>query len=455
MLRTTPFRTAPADRLAPHVDEFVEYLDTRFRAFGREQCREIVHEAFANANVWRSCPETASDDELRAWFRRVLHNDAIDVTRHVARRRQAATEIPIENVSFTSPDPLSRRNGAINLDASRVAAAGEDRGLSDVAERDERARELAMIEAGLAAADPETARLLRARLDEQTPAQINLREGWSRRMYEYRITAAHRRLASLIAQMESDSHCSGVRALLRQRSDELLAPATKQAIDEHVFDCLACRAFRLSVRDRARRRIAALFPWPVPGFVLRFLGREVPVAETAAGAGAGGGLLAAGLFSGGQLAAIACSGVVAAAGCIGLVTFTRSPEPTRSATISSRPSAPTAAAAPPAASVGTRPATGATIAGQQQRTHAAQQRAERRAKERAAARERARARAARRASRSGGEGEFGPQPGAPAPRPTPPAAAAAAPTPAPTPTPTPAPAPEPPSSSNFQNEFTP
>lgn len=445
MSKSAP-RLTPVERLAGDRDRHIAYLRGRFPSFSHDDCTDVVQDAFADPAVWANCPADATDQDLGAWFRRVVHNDAIDRLRSLRGREPRSS-------SLRTRHRVISLNQMIEGADRRLARLGSpDPELAAVEREDERRHVARVVGAALEKADPETASLLRARLAKESPASIALRNGWTRTIYERRLTAAKRRLATLIAHVEADTHCAEVRALLCNYAGELLTHHARQAVDDHLLNCVNCKAFKVTTAgQRARRKIAGLFPWPMPAFLTRILGRDPITSDLA---GAGGGAAAVGLLGGGgtKLAMVACGSVIAAGGCIGIVATRddhRPPTPTKTTAVGTlpateRPAAPLARRSPSTAS----PAA-ATIA----------------ARQRAAAREAARARAARRreaARQQSGEGEFGPQtatPTTPTPATTrqqPIAPPVAAPAQSSTPAQAPAPkktAPEP--ASSFQNEFSP
>lgn len=444
MSKSAQSRPTPVERLAGGRARHIAYLRARFPTLSTDDCADLVQDAFADPAVWASCPVDATDSHLDAWFRRVLHNDAIDHVRSVVGRE------PDRRASELRPAKRRVVSLTLLLDSSDPAPAlgSPDPALEAVEREDERRHVASIVGAALEDADPETARLLRARLAEEAPAAIALREGWTRTIYERRLTAAKRQLATLIAHIEADTHCAEVRALLRSHVGELLTSQARQAVEDHLLNCIACRAFKVTVTQRVRRKIAALFPWPLPAVLTRVIGRDPVTSDLAT---AGGGAAAAGLLGGGaKLAMIACSSVIAAGGCIGLIAtrdHDRRPEAAQrtngSTTPASRPALSPSIGAPKALS-----ASNAAIT----------------ARQRAAARETARARAARRRAatrQQSGEGEFGPQTAAPT-RPTPAAPTRpstsppiAAPAQANRPSQSVGPATPAPTASSFQNEFTP
>jgi DNA-directed RNA polymerase specialized sigma24 family protein len=434
----------PFERLAGDRDRHIGYLRARFPTLSADDCADLVQDAFADPDVWAKCPADATDAHLSAWFRRVIHYDAIDHIREVVGRdpdRGSSDLLPAKRrvVSLTE---------LVDSSEPAPALASPDPALEAVEREDERRHVARIVGVALEDADPETARLLRARLAEEAPAAIAQREGWTRTIYERRLTAAKRQLAALIAHIEADTHCAEVRALLRAHVGELLTSSARQAVDDHLLNCIACKAFKVTVTQRVRRKIAALFPWPAPAVLTRIIGRDPITSDLAS---AGGGAAAVGLLGGGaKLALIACSGVIAAGGCIGLIAtrdHDRRPEPAQRTT-GSTTSAGTATLSP---RTGQSKAHGASTSVTTASQHAA-------------ARDAARARAARRRAASrepSGEGEFGPQTAAPS-NPTP-----AAPTEQPSAPPVAAPARSSPPAqlsapkqsaapgSTFQNEFTP
>lgn len=431
----------------------------------------MVQDAFADEATWRSCPDR-DDAELLRWFRAVLANDALDLIRSLDGRRR---------ITVTGEEQRPTRPRLVSYSALEDAAdsrednadlfvlAVEDPQLEALELADEREHIAHVLGAALEVADARTARLLRARLEDELPAAIALREGWSKAQYERRVTTAYKQLTRLIARIESGPHCSEIRTLLRARSGPLLSNDARHAIDTHIASCLTCKAFERTLPQRLRERIGALLPWPVPGFLIKFLSRGG--ATDAAIGGGGGGATAVSMFASGgaKMAALACAGLALGGGCIGTVAAV-----THHSRPHHHPRAATATAALPAGAANTTASLASPITTSTrlaEPTHAAPSpssaAAARLRSQRAAARRRAAVRHARQlaarrraaAVRSGGEGEFGPQ-STTAPAPTaaaPQAAPAVTPTPAPAPrTSQPAPAKTPaPTTSSFHDEFTP